>query len=151
MPSKTFLMIKPDAVKRGLTGEILRRIESAEFKIIALEMKKLSLQEAKRFYAIHKDKPFFRELVNSIADQLVVGVILEKTGAVKSLRSFIGVTDPRKAEGGSIRRDFGIDVTRNSVHASDSPKNAKTEISRFFKEKPFFSTKLEDSTPVVIC
>lgn len=133
MPSKTFLMIKPDGVGRNLTGEILRRIEKAKFKITALKMKKLSSNETKKFYEIHKDKPFFKVLVKSVADKPVVGAILEKKNAVNSLRNFIGVTDPKKARKGSIRRNFGLDVTRNSVHASDSSKNAKIEIKIFFK------------------
>ena len=126
-------MIKPDAVKRNLIGEILGRVGDAKFEITALEMKKMSLQKTKRFYKIHKDEPFFRVLVNSIANKLVVGAILEKKNAVKSLRNFIGATDPQKAKKGSMRRNFGLDVTRNSVHASDSPKNAKMEIEIFFR------------------
>jgi nucleoside-diphosphate kinase len=133
MPSKTFLLIKPDAVKRNLMGEILRRIEDAGFKVTALEMKKLSREKTEKFYKIHKNKPFFNELVKSIANKPVVGMVLEKNNAVKSLRDFIGVTDPQKARKGSIRRDFGLDVTRNSVHASDSVKNSKLEMKIFFK------------------
>ena len=127
-------MIKPDAVKRNLIGEILRRIENAKFKVIALEMKKLSLQETRRFYKIHQDEPFFEKLVRSIANKPVVGAILEKKYAVKSLRNFIGTTNPKKAKKKRIRADFGLDVTRNSVHASDSAKNAKMEIEIFLNK-----------------
>lgn len=134
MPSKTFLMIKPDAIRRNLIGEILKRIANVGFKIIALEMKKLSIAKTKEFYAVHKGKPFFDQLVKSIAGKSIVGVILEKKNAVKSLREFIGTTNPKKANRGSIRADFGLDVTRNSVHASDSPQNAKIEIKIFFKK-----------------
>ncbi|HEX9916581.1 MAG TPA: nucleoside-diphosphate kinase [candidate division Zixibacteria bacterium] len=134
MPSKTLLFIKPDAVKRNLIGEIIKRIENAGFKVTALEMKKLSSKRTKEFYKIHKDKPFFNQLVKSIANKPIVGMILEKKSAVMSLREFIGTTNPKKAKKGSIRADFGLDVTRNSVHASDSPKNAKIETKIFFKK-----------------
>ncbi len=126
-------MIKPDAVRRNLTGEILRRIEDARFKIVALEMKKLTSKQTREFYQIHERKIFFKELVCSIANRRVVGMILEKKNAVRALRSFIGTTDPKKAGKGSIRRDFGIDVTRNSVHASDSAESYKHEMKTFFK------------------
>ena len=133
MPSETFLFIKPDAVKRNLIGEIIKRIENAGFKIKALKMKEMSTKETKRFYGIHKGKSFFGELVKSIANKPIVGMILKKENAVRDLREFIGATDPRKAKKGSIRADFGLDVTRNSVHASDSPQNAKIELNLFFK------------------
>lgn len=133
MPSKTLLFIKPDAVKRNLIGEIIKRIENAGFRVKALEMKKLSSKRTKEFYKIHKDKLFFNQLVKSIANKPIVGMILEKKNAVESLREFIGTTNPRKAKKGSIRADFGLDVTRNSVHASDSVKSFRLEMKIFFK------------------
>jgi nucleoside-diphosphate kinase len=133
MPSKTLLFIKPDAVKRNLIGEIIKRIENAGFKVTALEMKKLPSKRTKEFYKIHKDKPFFNQLVKSIANKPIVGMILEKKNAVESLREFIGTTNPKKAKKGSIRADFGLDITRNSVHASDSVKNFRLEMKIFFK------------------
>lgn len=101
--------------------------------MIALNMKKLTSKQTQEFYQVHKDKPFFSDLVASVANQPVVGVILGKENAVRSLRDFIGTTDPKKAREGSIRRDLGLDVTRNSVHASDSVKNSKLEMKIFFK------------------
>ena len=130
---KTFLMIKPDAVQRNLIGEILRRVEKAGFEIVELRMVRLSPYQAKRFYAIHKGKPFYDELVKYVSSGKVVAVFLRKKNAVKDLRELIGSTDPRKAKRGTIRRDLALNTTQNSVHASDSPKNAKMEIEFFFK------------------
>jgi nucleoside-diphosphate kinase len=130
---KTFLMIKPDAVQRNLTGEILRRAEKAGFEIVELKMVRLSPGEAKRFYAIHKGKPFYNDLVKYVSSGKVVAVLMRKKNAVKGLRELIGSTDPRKAKRGTIRRDLALNTTQNSVHASDSAKNAKMEIEFFFK------------------
>ena len=130
---KTFLMIKPDAVKRNLIGEILRRVERKGFEIVELKMVKLIVPEAKRFYRVHKGKPFFDKLVKYVSSGKVVVVLLKKKNAVKDLRELIGSTDPEKAKRGTIRRDLAINTTENSVHASDSPQNAKIEIEFFFK------------------
>jgi len=126
-------MIKPDAVKRNLIGEILKRIEKAGFEIVALKMVKLSLPQAKRFYQIHRGKPFFNKLVKYVSSGKVVVATLRKKNAVKDLRDLIGSTDPAKAKKGTIRRDLALSTTQNSVHASDSPQNAKIEIEFFFK------------------
>lgn len=126
-------MIKPDAVKRNLIGEILRRVQKAEFEIVELKMVKLSVPEAKRFYQVHRGKPFFDKLVKYVSSGKVVVALLRKKNAVKDLRELIGSTDPKKAKKGTIRRDLAINTTQNSVHASDSPQNAKTEIKFFFK------------------
>ena len=125
-------MIKPDAVKRNLIGEILNRIEKADFKIVDLKMTELSIKEAERFYEVHRGKDFFERLVNYMASGKIVVALLQKENAVEDLRDFIGVTDPKEAKKGSIRSDFGLDITRNSVHASDSSQNAKLEIEFFF-------------------
>jgi len=130
---KTFLMIKPDAVKRNLIGEILRRVEKAGFEIVELKMVKLSVPEAKRFYQVHRGKPFFDKLVKYVSSGKVVVALLRKKNAVRDLRELIGSTDPKKAKRGTIRRDLAINTTQNSVHASDSPQNAKIEIEFFFK------------------
>jgi nucleoside-diphosphate kinase len=130
---KTFLMIKPDAVRRNLIGEILRRVEKAGFEIVELKMVKLSLHQAKRFYRVHRGKPFFDKLVKYVSSGKVVVVLLRKKNAVKDLRELIGSTDPKKAKRGTIRRDLAINTTENSVHASDSPQNAKMELEFFFK------------------
>jgi nucleoside-diphosphate kinase len=126
-------MIKPDAVQRNLIGEILRRVETAGFKIAELKMVKLSLHQAKRFYRIHKGKPFYDELVKYVSSGEVVAALLEKKDAVNDLRKLIGSTDPKKAKKGTIRHDLALSTNKNSVHASDSPQNAKTEIEFFFK------------------
>jgi nucleoside-diphosphate kinase len=126
-------MIKPDAVQRNLIGEILRRVEKAGFEIVELKMVKLSLHQAKRFYRLHSGKPFFDKLVNYVSSGEVVVSVVKKKNAVKDLRELIGSTDPKRAKGGTIRRDLAINTTENSVHASDSPKNARMEIKFFFK------------------
>ena len=105
----------------------------AGFEIVELKMVKLSLNQAKRFYQVHREKPFFDKLVKYVSSGKVVVVLLKKKSAVKDLRELIGSTDPKKAKRGTIRRDFAINTTENSVHASDSPQNAKTEIEFFFK------------------
>jgi nucleoside-diphosphate kinase len=130
---KTLLIIKPDAVRRNLIGEILRRVEKARFEILELKMVKLSLHQAKKFYQIHKGKPFFDKLVKYVSSEKVVVALLQKKNAVKDLRDLIGSTDPKKAKRGTIRRDLAINTTENSVHASDSPQNARIEIEFFFK------------------
>jgi nucleoside-diphosphate kinase len=129
-------MIKPDAVKRNLIGEILRRVQKSGFEIVELKMVKLSVPEAKRFYQIHRGKPFFDKLVKYVSSGKVVAALLKKKNAVKDLRELIGSTDPKKAKKGTIRRDLAINTTENSVHASDSPQNAKIEIEFFFTSPP---------------
>jgi len=125
-------MIKPDAVERNLIGEILKRVEKSGFEIMDLKMLKLSLLQAKRFYQVHRGKPFFDKLVKYVSSGKVVVALLGKKNAVKDLRELIGSTDPEKAKKGTIRRDLAINTTENSVHASDSPQNAKVEIEFFF-------------------
>ena len=132
---KTLFFIKPDAVQRGLVGEIISRIEKRGFKILYLKMVQLTKREAKKFYEVHKDKHFYEALINYVSSGPVVAMILEKENAVENLRDFIGTTDPKKAEKGTIRSSFGKNVTRNSVHASDSFENAKKEINFFFRKK----------------
>jgi len=132
---KTLFFIKPDAVQRGLVGEIISRVEKKGFKILHLKMVRLSKKEAKKFYAVHKDKHFYEKLTDYVSSGQVVAMVLEKENAVEELRDFIGATDPKKALKGTIRALFGIDVTRNSVHASDSVENAKKEINFFFRKK----------------
>jgi nucleoside-diphosphate kinase len=125
-------MIKPDAVRRNLIGEILRRVEKNGFEIVELKMVELSPNQARRFYRVHRRKPFFDVLVEYVSEGNVVVSVLRKTNAVKDLRELVGSTDPKKAKRGTIRRDLAMNVTENSVHASDSPKNAKMEIEFFF-------------------
>jgi nucleoside-diphosphate kinase len=129
---KTFLMIKPDAVKRDLIGEILKRTEEAGFKIIGLKMEKLSLPQARKFYQVHQGKPFYEKLVKYVSSGKVVAVMLERKNAVKALRELVGATDHKVAKSGTIRHDLAVDVTKNSVHASDSADNFKFESKFFF-------------------
>ena len=129
---KTFLMIKPDAVKRNLIGEILKRTEDAGFKILGLKMDKFSPARAREFYCVHKGKPFYEKLVKFVSSGNVVGVLLTRRDAVKKLREVVGATDPVEAKEGTIRRDLATDVTRNAVHASDSERSFRYESKFFF-------------------
>ncbi len=131
---KTLLIIKPDATDRHLTGEFLRRVESARFVILGLRMLHLDAVTARRFYAVHEGKPFVDALVDYMSSGPSVAVALERENAVKALREFVGATDPAKAACGTIRHDFGLDIQRNSVHASDGLDTARDEL-RFFFEK----------------
>jgi nucleoside-diphosphate kinase len=129
---KTFLMIKPDAVKKNLIGEILRRVENAGFKIVDLKMDQLPTAKAKKFYQVHKGKHFFDKLVEFVSSGPVVGVLLTRTNAVKKLREVVGATDPKEAKKGTIRHDLATEVTQNVVHASDSVESFKYESKFFF-------------------
>ncbi|MFH1278740.1 MAG: nucleoside-diphosphate kinase [Candidatus Eisenbacteria bacterium] len=135
MVSRTLLMVKPDATERNLTGRILGRLEGAGFHVRGIRALRLRKEEAESFYAVHRERPFYGELVEYMISGVVVPVVLEMENAVPALRDFIGATNPAKAREGSIRRDFGVDIQRNSVHASDSPENATREIGFFFAER----------------
>ena len=130
--SKTLLIIKPDAVERNLIGHIISRLEHSHFKIVTMRMMPLSKEEAREFYAVHKEKPFYNPLVEYMTSGPVIAMVLEKDNAVQDLRTLIGVTDPARATCGTIRHEIGQDVEKNSVHASDSDENAAKEISFFF-------------------
>ena len=129
---RTLLIIKPDAVERKLIGHIINRLEKDGFNLLKIEMVYLSRQQAEDFYAVHQGKPFYTELVEFMTSGRVVPLLLEKENAVVDLRRLIGDTDPAKAAPGSIRREIAIDNQKNSVHASDSVENARTEIAFFF-------------------
>jgi nucleoside-diphosphate kinase len=128
---KTFLLIKPDAVKKNLIGEVLKRIEGAGFEILNLKMAKFTSAQARRFYQVHNGKPFFEKLIKFVASGQVVAVLLRRENAVKKLREIVGATDPREAKRGTIRHDLANNVTKNAVHASDSARSFRFE-SRFF-------------------
>ena len=130
---KTFVMVKPDGVQRGLIGEIIRRIERKGLKIVAIKMLKIDEGLAERHYAEHREKPFFRNLIEYITSGPVVAMVVEGREAVKVVRNLVGATNPVEANPGTIRGDFGIDIGRNVVHASDSIESAEREISLFFK------------------
>lgn len=132
---RTLLNIKPDAVERNLVGEILRRIEAKGYRIVALRKLRLRAEQAKAFYAVHSDKPFFEELVEFISSGPCVPVVVEGENVIEGIRKLIGATDPAKAEPGTVRKDFAENITRNSVHASDGPDTATNEIGFFFSER----------------
>ncbi len=130
---KTFAIIKPDAVSRGLTGKILAVIEENGFKVCALRMTHMSSTEAEGFYAVHKGKGFFGELVEFMSSGPCVLICLEKAGAVDAWRKLMGATNPANADAGTIRKMFAESIGRNCVHGSDAPETAATELAYFFR------------------
>ena len=132
--NRTFSIIKPDATKRNITGEINRLIENNNLRIIAQKRIKLSSDKAEGFYSIHKEKPFFNDLIQYMTSEPVIVQVLQGDDAVSKYRNLMGSTNPKDAEAGTIRKEFGINVQENSVHGSDSEENAKKEIEYFFEE-----------------
>jgi nucleoside-diphosphate kinase len=132
-PQRTLLIIKPDAVRRGLVGEILHRIEVDGFQIVSLRMQRLSERQARGFYAVHRAKPFYEPLCKFMTSGRCVLCVLEREGAIESLRQLVGKTNPREAAFGTIRHDYATDTRQNCVHASDSPQSAAREIGFFFR------------------
>ncbi|MDF1560450.1 MAG: nucleoside-diphosphate kinase [Bacteroidales bacterium] len=128
----TFSIIKPDAVSKGHTGQILARITDAGFTITALRMVRLTRQQAEDFYYVHRERGFYRGLVEFMSSGPVIVMVLRKANAVEEFRKLIGSTDPASADQGTIRADFATDVQKNAVHGSDSPENAGREASFFF-------------------
>jgi nucleoside-diphosphate kinase len=129
---RTFSIVKPDAVAKGATGDILRRFEAAKLRIIALKMVHLTEQQARGFYAVHKSRPFYADLVKFMTSGPVVMSVLEGPDAIARNRELMGPTDPGKAAKGTIRGDWGSDIERNAVHGSDAPETARVEIAYFF-------------------
>jgi len=125
-------MIKPDAMKNGHAGAILDKIIKAGFRIVALKQTQLTKEKAGQFYAVHKERPFYGELVDFMSSGLIIAAILEKNNAVSEFRTLIGATDPAKADAGTIRKLFATSVGENAVHGSDSDENAQIEGSFFF-------------------
>ena len=136
---RTLLFIKPDGVMRGLIGEIIQRVERKGLIITAIKLVKFDRQKAEEFYAVHKGKPFFEALVEHVTSGPILAMVAEGPEAVMVVRKLIGKTSPFEAEPGTIRGDFGINVTKNIVHASDSVENAEREIKFFFKEDEILS------------
>ncbi|HWR83174.1 MAG TPA: nucleoside-diphosphate kinase [Candidatus Deferrimicrobium sp.] len=130
--SRTLLIIKPDATERNLIGHIINRVEKARFRIVAIRMVHLAKDEAREFYAVHEERPFYNSLVQFMTSGLAVPMVLEKANAVDDLRTLVGATNPAEAACGTIRNEIGRDVEKNSVHASDSDENAAREIAFFF-------------------
>lgn len=129
---RTLSIIKPDAVKKNVIGQILARFEKAGLRIVAARMKHLSRAEAEGFYAVHRERPFFRDLVDFMISGPVLIQVLEGENAVAKNRELMGATDPKKADKGTIRADFAQSIDANAVHGSDSAENARTEVAYFF-------------------
>ena len=134
MGNRTFAIIKPDAVRNGSTGKIYDKIIKTDFKIIAAKLLKLTKAQAEEFYAIHKQRPFYDELINFMSSGACMILALEKDNAVVSWRETIGATNPKEAAEGTIRKDFATNVQENAVHGSDSDENAEKEIGFFFTQ-----------------
>ena len=132
---KTLSIIKPDATKRNISGKINSIIEDNNLRIIAQKRIKLSIEQAKKFYEIHKEKPFYNDLVDYMTTEPVIVQVLEGKDAVNNYRRIMGDTNPDKAENGTIRKKFAISIQENSVHGSDSEYNANKEINFFFNDK----------------
>jgi nucleoside-diphosphate kinase len=135
---RSLVLIKPDAMQRNLAGTIISRLENLGLKLVAMKMFHPDKALAQRHYAIHKDKPFYNDLVNYISSAPIIACVFEGKGAVETIRKAMGATDPAKAEKGTIRGDFGVDIERNSVHGSDSTTTAKEEIKLFFSQDELF-------------
>ena len=129
---RTLSIIKPDAIEKHKIGAIIERLEKEGFKIVAMKRVHLTLAEARGFYAVHRERPFFEELTKFMSRGPIVVMVLEREGAIQKYRDVIGATDPKKAADGTLRRLYGTDVGENALHGSDSPETAQNEVSYFF-------------------
>ena len=136
---RTLSIIKPDGLEKGIIGKIISRFESAGLKPVAIRMQHLSKTEAEGFYAVHKERPFFKDLVTFMTSGPVVLMVLEGENAVAKNREIMGATNPANAAEGTIRKDFATNVEKNTVHGSDSVENAKIEIAHFFRATELLS------------
>ena len=136
---RTLSIVKPDAVAKNAIGQIYSRFERAGLKIVAARMRYLSQQEAEGFYAVHRGRPFFRDLVRFMTSGPIMVQVLEGEGAIARNRELMGATDPKKATKGTIRADFAESIDANAVHGSDGPETARTEIAYFFSASEIFS------------
>ena len=132
MIERTLCIVKPDAVAAGQVGKILARLEGAGFRIVALQMRRLSPPEAEGFYHVHRERPFFNSLVDFMASGPCVPMVLEAENAIARLREIMGATDPAKAAAGTLRKDFAASIEANAVHGSDAAETARFEIGYFF-------------------
>ncbi len=135
---RTLSIVKPDGVSRSLIGEVYRRLEQAGLSIVAAQMRQLSMREAEGFYAVHRERPFFRDLVRYMTSGPVVVQVLEGDNAIAKNREVMGATDPKKAAKGTIRADLALSIEQNVVHGSDSPQTAAFEIGYFFAATQIF-------------
>ena len=136
--NRTFTMLKPDALEKGNIGAILEKITASGFRIVAMKLTQLTVADAQSFYAIHKNRPFFPDLVTYMTRGPIVAAILEKDNAVEDFRTLIGATNPSEAAEGTIRNMFADSISENAVHGSDSDENAKIEGSFHFSEREMF-------------
>ena len=139
MSNKTLAIIKPDAVAKNAAGAIIAKIQEAGFKVLAMKLTKITDSIAKEFYAIHKERPFYGDLIQYMTSGPVVPIALEKENAVEEFRKLIGATDPLKADAGTIRALYGTNIEANAIHGSDSDENANREIAFFFSESEVVS------------
>lgn len=130
---RTLAIIKPDAVQKGVIGEVIQKMEEANLKPVGIKMLQLTKDRVEGFYAVHKDRPFFGDLVKFMASGPVVVFCLEGTNAIANWRKVMGATNPDQAEAGTIRQDYGTDIQCNAVHGSDSPQTAAFEVGYFFE------------------
>ncbi len=131
---KTLSIIKPDGVRRGLIGEVIRRLEKAEIEIAAMKMLHMTKKEAEGFYAVHREKPFFGSLTDFMSSGPIVVMVLKGEGVIAKYRKLMGATNYKEADPGTIRADFATDIEKNVVHGSDAPETAAEEIKYFFSE-----------------
>jgi nucleoside-diphosphate kinase len=132
MVERTLSLIKPDGVSRNLIGDILKRCEAVGLRVVALKMVSLTMEAAKGFYVVHKDRPFYDSLAKSMCSGPIVAAVFEGEGAIAKYRELMGATDPKKAAKGTIRADLALSLEQNTVHGSDSPQSAAFEIPYFF-------------------
>ena len=141
MKNRTFAIIKPDAIQNNDTGKIYDRILNANFKVLGAKLLRMTNEQAQGFYSIHRERPFFNDLVNFMTSSPCMVLALEKDNAVAEWRKTIGATDPQKAEKNTIRADFATNVQENAVHGSDSDENAEKEIAFFFSQSELISNQ----------
>jgi nucleoside-diphosphate kinase len=146
---KTFILVKPDGVQRGLIGEILSRLEKRGLKLVAARFMQVPVSLAEKHYAVHQGKPFYEGLIKYITSAPVMAMVLEGPNAIQAVRQTMGLTDPLKAEPGTIRHDFASRISRNLTHASDSPENADNEISLWFTKDEIVNWNKADEDWVI--
>ena len=131
---RTFSIIKPDAVKKNVIGNVIAKLEAGGLRVVAARLTRLTEAQARGFYAVHKDRPFYKDLVKFMTEGPVVVQVLEGENAILRNREIMGATNPEKADAGTIRKDFGTNIERNAVHGSDGPETARAEIAFFFSD-----------------
>jgi len=136
---KTFVLVKPDGVQRALIGEIIARLEKRGLKLVAAKFMKVPETLAEKHYAVHKGKPFYEGLIKYITSAPVMAIVFEGNNAINAVRQTMGLTDPLKANPGTIRHDYALSISRNLTHASDSPENAENEIALWFTQEEIVS------------